>query len=477
MGTLLLVCLLGGLTALLRELPFVRERFDYVLAVANVSFLALCYNSDAFLFLAAFLLLSYAITAVKVRLPRSSFPILLTLIIVLFCIFKNYSILPLGSLHGSIPEVMGLSYIVFRVISLLFEVDQTKRLIPPIHFLNYNLSIFTLLSGPIQRYKDFELDTAGMKDDVLSEESILSSINRCANGGIKVVLLAPMARQLQDMFFAAGESEAALALFGSMTDPLGVLTACLAYLIFLYLNFSGYTDVVIGLARLSGFRLPENFKTPFKCTNFLDFWNHWHISLSSWFRDYCYTPILKSIIRKGATSAVLTPIIPLFTSFGLLGVWHGRTWPFLFCGLMLAMGAAINNLFRRVMLQRAGLWYKSVSPTMAFGALSSALTFLYISIAIVGLWLSGEQMKTIAGRITPLELAKSGCLVILSLSLVLFAIRKINQNELCSKGLEFLTQIFRDTSSCFIISIKILLLFLCFFIISDQLPDFVYQAL
>ena len=477
MDTLLIICILGGCTALLREFPFFRERFDYILAAANTFFLVICYNADALIFLAAFLLLSYAITAVKAYFPKSSFPALLTLIIGLFCVFKNYSILPLGGLHNSIPEVMGLSYIVFRVINLLFEVNQTNSFIPPVRFLNYNLSIFTLLSGPIQRYKNFDLDMAGMKDDILNEERILSALNRSANGGIKVALLAPMARQFQDALLEAGKTETVTAVLGPLGDPVGFLTASLAYMVFLYLNFSGYTDIIIGLARLSGFHLPENFKTPFKCTNFLDFWNHWHISLSSWFRDYCYTPILKSIIRKGATSAIMTPIIPLFISFGLLGVWHGRTWPFLFCGMMLAMGATINNLFRRVMLQQAGPWYKKVSASSAFGALSSAMTFLYISIAIIGLWLSGKQMTAIAGNIAPLDLAKGACLVVLSLGTVVFAVRKIKQNNYCSKALEFLVGIFRDRSSCLIISMKILLLFLCFFIISDQLPNFVYQAL
>src|SRR5205085_2944886 len=101
---------------------------------------------------------------------------------------------------------------------------------------------------------------------------------------------------------------------GDLAPASGFGLAAFCYLIFLYLNFSGYTDMMIGLGRLLGFCLPENFDKPFAATSFLDFWKRWHISLSLWFRDYCFTPILKRMIKAGIKDPAVATLPAYFIS-------------------------------------------------------------------------------------------------------------------------------------------------------------------
>jgi alginate O-acetyltransferase complex protein AlgI len=105
-------------------------------------------------------------------------------------------------------------------------------------------------------------------------------------------------------------------------------------------DFSGYSDIAIGLARMAGVRLPENFNWPYLATSLQDFWQRWHISLSSWIRDYVYIPLGGS--RHGQFRRVANGLI----AFGLCGAWHGAAWHFVLWGLWHGFGLAINATYR-----------------------------------------------------------------------------------------------------------------------------------
>src|SRR5207248_656025 len=149
---------------------------------------------------------------------------------------------------------------------------------------------------------------------------------------------------------------------------LGLLTgwaAAVGYSLQLYFDFSGYSDMAVGLAWLLGFRFPQNFNSPFKAVNISDFWRRWHMSLSSWFRDYLFIPLGGS--QRGAKRTVLNLVVTMF----LAGLWHGAAWTFVVWGL-------VHGLFlgSHAVLRRAG-WTPS-STTV-----NRAITFLLVCSAFV----------------------------------------------------------------------------------------------
>jgi D-alanyl-lipoteichoic acid acyltransferase DltB (MBOAT superfamily) len=474
MDFLFVICVLGISLFAIRRIQFLRDHSIWILSGVNAFFLLYCYSLQSFLFLVAFLVVMYGILWLKAVRSAISFRLLIVSIVILFCVFKNYSFLPLGSWHQHIPEVLGLSYVVFRVINLLYDVAQKKTSIPFINYFNYNLSFLTLLAGPIQRYKGYLDDVEAIKDDTLTSSDIAMQCNRVANGLMKVAILAPMVQTLQEGCFQA-RTTATVAGLSSLGEAVCLMTATLLYLFYLYLNFSGYSDVVIALGRLCGFSLPENFGKPFSSTNFLDYWNHWHISVSSWFRDYCYTPTLKIIIKKGG-GAFGAPIIPLFMSFGLLGVWHGRTWPFLFCGLALASGATVNNIFRRAMKQRWGYRYTAIIEDPKIKALSSSLTFMYISLAITGLWLSGDGIVAAYSHITAIQWALGIGIVISVLAVFIWSLRTLYAVPVCQAGTQKVYDGVWGNPVSLTIATKLLIVVLHFFVMDNALPDLVYQS-
>ncbi len=215
-----------------------------------------------------------------------------SLVLLLYLYVKRYTLLaafipfPLAldmRLHKA--ELVGLSYMTFKFIHML--IDQWQGQLAPFNlwrYLNYQLSFFTITAGPIQRYNDFlkyweEMDLQPSE----TRESLLYWI-RILTGMIKVGLLGAYV-------------ETALKSYGGLwtTPTLGsVLIAFYAYPVYLYFNFSGYTDIVIGAGGLLGFRLPENFNRPWLSRNVLDFWDRWHITLTHWIRDYVFMSSYKA---------------------------------------------------------------------------------------------------------------------------------------------------------------------------------------
>jgi D-alanyl-lipoteichoic acid acyltransferase DltB (MBOAT superfamily) len=126
--------------------------------------------------------------------------------------------------------------------------------------------------------------------------------------------------------------------------------AAVGYSLQLYFDFSGYSDMAVGLAWLLGFRFPQNFNSPFKAENISDFWRRWHMSLSSWFRDYLFIPLGGS--RLGARRTVLNLIVVMF----LAGLWHGAAWTFVVWGLVHG-----SFLAGHAVLRKAGLTPRSVT--------------------------------------------------------------------------------------------------------------------
>ena len=174
-----------------------------------------------------------------------------------------------------------------------------------------------LIAGPIVRYHQIDDQIREPPPRAQRLDDIAQGFPRFALGLSKKVLIADKVAPLADAAFAGG---------ADVTTPTAWLGA-LAYTVQIYFDFSGYSDMAIGLARMFGFRFPENFDRPYSAVSLTDFWRRWHMTLSRWFRDYVYIPL------GGSRGASETTIRNLLVVFFLTGVWHGAGWTFMLWGL------------------------------------------------------------------------------------------------------------------------------------------------
>jgi D-alanyl-lipoteichoic acid acyltransferase DltB (MBOAT superfamily) len=176
----------------------------------------------------------------------------------------------------------------------------------------------------------------------------------------------------------------------------------IVYPFFLYTNFSGYIDIVIALARLMRVRLPENFDRPFSATSFLDFWNRWHITLSTWLKTYVYNPLLLALMRR-VSSLALQPFLGVFcffVTFFLIGIWHGRTSEFALFGVLQGGGVAINKLWQLQLAKWMGRKpYKALAENPVYRAFGRGLTFSWFAFTLFWFWGNWAQIHTVFGSI------------------------------------------------------------------------------
>ena len=251
------------------------------------------------------------------------------------CAFKYLDFLLAPLLPGAaaawkdlgLAAPLGISFFTFKAISCLIDTgrEPEKGCRSPLHMLLY-LSFFPqLAAGPITRFSDFAPQLRGRGR---SAEDLALGLRRFILGLGKKLILASACARLADAAFREG---AALSL------PLAWLGA-VGYLLQIYLDFSGYSDMAVGLGRIFGFRTPENFDHPYAAASVTDFWRRWHISLSLWFRDYVYIPLGGN--RKGKARAALNKLIV----FTLCGLWHGAAWTFVLWGLWHGLLSALETL-------------------------------------------------------------------------------------------------------------------------------------
>lgn len=219
-----------------------------------------------------------------------------------------------------IPEVIlpiGISFYIFQAMS--YTIDVYRKVSPVqknIFKLALYISLFPqLVAGPIVRYKDFIGYTDNRQTNM---DDILAGIRRFIVGLGKKVIIADSMGKIADGIFATGSGDIAI-----ITAWIGAI----AYSLQILFDFSGYSDMAIGLGRMFGFKYMENFNFPYIASSITEFWRRWHISLSSWFKDYLYIPL------GGNRCSKLRNSINLFIVFFLTGLWHGASWNFIVWGL------------------------------------------------------------------------------------------------------------------------------------------------
>ena len=230
---------------------------------------------------------------------------------------------------------IGISFYVFQMISYLVDVYRKEVNVQKNIFkLALYASFFPqLIAGPIVRYKDIEVQ---INERTHSVQGLSYGIRRFIIGLSKKVLIANVFGELINIF---NESNDMSNLFYWMY--------AIANMIQIYFDFSGYSDMAIGLGKMFGFDILENFNYPYIATSITDFWRRWHISLSSWFKDYVYIPLGGN--RKGLKRQIINILIVWF----LTGLWHGANWNFIIWGLYFSLILLIEKIFLLKYLEKA----------------------------------------------------------------------------------------------------------------------------
>ena len=228
--------------------------------------------------------------------------------------FKYWNFFTAGMLWD-VALPIGISFYTFQIMSYVIDVYRGDVAVQKNPFkLGLYIALFPqLIAGPIVRYSDIEEQLSERTCDL---KKFASGIRRFVTGFAKKILIANVVAAVAENIFNMDTRPAATAWLGAV-----------CYALQIYFDFSGYSDMAIGLGRMFGFEFLENFDYPYISASVREFWRRWHMSLSTWFRDYLYIPLGGN--RKGTTRTYLNLLIV----FACTGFWHGASWSFLIWGL------------------------------------------------------------------------------------------------------------------------------------------------
>lgn len=262
--------------------------------------------------------------------------------------FKYYDLF--ASLVGlpalGIPLPIGISFYTFQALSYVVDVYRGSRAQKSFVSFGAYITMFPqLIAGPIVRYDDIAHE---LSQRHFSSERASHGILRFVCGLSKKVLLANPAGEMWNYFLTLPERSA-----------LGAWLGLIFYAFQIYFDFSGYSDMALGLGEILGFHFPENFRYPYCAKSIKDFWHRWHISLSDWFREYVYIPLGGN--RKGETRTLLN----MLAVWSLTGLWHGASANFLLWGIYYFLLLAAERLFLGKWLERLPRWMAHVYSLFA----------------------------------------------------------------------------------------------------------------
>ena len=235
--------------------------------------------------------------------------------------FFTQSLNRIFKLHVQVEDhgmIVGLSFLTFTLISYLVDVYRKDVRVPgnPVQFADYILLFPKILMGPIVRYADV---SDSLNEPRIKADDIGPGAKRFMAGFCQKVILAD---NLALLVSQSGTGDVAHATVAALW------LGSIAYSLQLFFDFSGYSDMAIGLAEMLGFKFKENFNFPYCCKSFTDFWRRWHISLSEWFRDYIYIPL------GGSRKSLPRNILNLLIVWLLTGIWHGVGCAFIVWGFV-----------------------------------------------------------------------------------------------------------------------------------------------
>lgn len=338
-----------------------RLRFpDWFLVAASLAFYGWT-AVDGIGWLVGYILLIYLLGRVIVQVPGKTqagllavlSSVLVVTLTLLYCKYYNFAVSSLNQLLSvgistkSIVAPLGISFITFSAVSYFVDLYRRDRASGTLLDTALYLSFFPkVISGPIAQWKDFAPFANGNARRVDSER-MLWGIDRILIGlGKKLILADVFGAQLAEMQRS----------FANGMDQPSAWGAALLYMLQIYYDFSGYSDLALGLSALFGIELKENFHFPYLSQSITEFWRRWHISLGSWFREYLYIPLGGN--RKGRERTLLN----LFLVFLVTGIWHGAGWNYILWGV-------INGLLivgERCVREKE--WYRKIPAVLKWAA-------------------------------------------------------------------------------------------------------------
>ncbi len=302
-------------------------------------------------------------------------------IILIFIFLKmpqltNLALNYFSTVHGQNPKTadiafswLGFSYLAFRLMHTIRD-RQSGRLpaVTLAEYVNYAIFFPAFTAGPIDRLDRFvkELRTPLPMGD----EDWIDAGTRLFVGLFKKFVVADLLAviSISDVLVPQVKGVGWMWLF------------LYAYSFQIYFDFSGYTDVAIGLGRLLGFRLPENFAGPYLKPNLTQFWNSWHMTLTQWFRSYFFNPLTRALRSGKRLSIWIIIFITQISTMILIGLWHGATLNFVFWGAWHGMGLFIHNRWSEFIRNRLPAWTQSPRGQMVMNALGVFVTFNYVTL-------------------------------------------------------------------------------------------------
>lgn len=321
-----------GLILMIAALLLTRHWKDnkrVLLLVFNLGFLLL-FNYKLFFFYLGFTLLNYGLYRMLCAVQKARVVWFVTWIVFNIALVSVVRFIEYGWWNHPIADflvTLGLIYNVLKVIDALYFAYffGPKGRIPALDYFNFILFIPTFTSGPILKFREFIADCK--KPYQVNAAQVEDSVKRIILGLFKAVVLVVWMQTIFDQVLS-GELYFYHSLF---------LFAW--FYLFIYVNFSGYSDIAIGFGRLFGYQVPENFKKPFLSASLTQFWRNWHASLGDWFRDHIFMFFSRKAPSK-PTAAALSLLI-----MTLIGLWHGYTWPYFLYGVYHGIIMASENLF------------------------------------------------------------------------------------------------------------------------------------
>ena len=285
-----------------------------------------------------------------------------------------------------IPFPIGISFYTFQAISYLVDVKR-GRVKAQKNLINLGLYIAffaRVVSGPIVRYKTMEDQLEGRKE---SFKDFTEGVCRFTIGFAKKAILAGSLFTIVDVAFKTQSSQLSVAMAW-----LGMFASSF----YIYFDFSGYSDMAIGLGKMFGFDMPENFNYPYISTSIAEYWRRWHITMGLWFKDYVFLPVtLSNKLKKYPFTNKLIPVtkritVAMFVVWLCTGIWHGAEWTFVIWGMYYFLLMQLEKFFPKSS-------YKWINATYGFIFTQLAVKFGQILIKSNNITLAGQYYMNLMG--------------------------------------------------------------------------------
>ncbi len=284
---------------------------------------------------------------------------------IVFLVLVKLPALELGAVF------VGVSFMAFRLSYLVVEVRNGAVEFPTWwELLGFAFFVPTMAVGPINAYRNY---IESYRDHAVPPGLVRRALFRIVVGAAKFSFLANLCHQL---------SFSGLWFDGNDHTAFDFVLSSVAYYLYLYANFSGFCDMMVGMSGLLGIRVTENFDNPFAARNVKDFWNRWHITLSTYMQEMVFNPLSKYLAAwtggRGVNHCIAAGIL---VTFGLIGIWHGVGWNFLLFGLYHGIGVVAVHYYTLWLKKRLGKRLLAYNHNRWIRAAAIVVTFFYVSLS------------------------------------------------------------------------------------------------